>query len=330
MARRVNGGLRIGSGATRGSTGPVNTVPPSISGTVGHGGVLTATPGTWTGSPSITGQWYAGASAISGETGTTYTVDRADGGFFSGLTYRETDSVSGTSADSNALEYDYLVGLGSCAIVHDMAEGVTVVSGGIDAQLDQTANGNAITAATATVRPVYTASDAGFNGQPTGTGDGVDDVLRIASATLGAATIGPGALIAVCKMVVNVNGRTAQCYGTGGTPWRHNESPASRLATTFGGTVVTDSTSFTTRARALISVADGAQLVRYVDGSAIGTPAAYVATLATGLAYTIFSFASPTSYSNMTFAFAAMTRTGLTAAQAADFGQYSRERWGTV
>jgi hypothetical protein len=51
--------------------GPVNTTPPSIAGTPLIGSTLTATAGTWEGSPTITGQWRRDNVAIAGETGTT-------------------------------------------------------------------------------------------------------------------------------------------------------------------------------------------------------------------------------------------------------------------
>ncbi len=67
---------------------PVNTVLPAISGTTVDGGTLTASNGTWTGTPSISFsyQWRrcnaAGASCadIAGATGATYTLVSADAG----------------------------------------------------------------------------------------------------------------------------------------------------------------------------------------------------------------------------------------------------------
>ena len=57
---------------------PVNSVSPVISGTNNIGQVLTATNGTWTGSPTFTYQWYRGASSISGQTASTYTIQYLD------------------------------------------------------------------------------------------------------------------------------------------------------------------------------------------------------------------------------------------------------------
>ena len=59
---------------------PTNTVAPVISGTNNIGQVLTTTDGTWTGTPAPTFayQWFRGATAISGQTATTYTIQSQD------------------------------------------------------------------------------------------------------------------------------------------------------------------------------------------------------------------------------------------------------------
>jgi hypothetical protein len=82
-------GLHLGLGHHRGSSiggspaNAVNTVAPSISGT--RGGTLTATPGTWTGATSVSGQWYADGAAT-GNTTTSFT----DSDTSKSLEYRET------------------------------------------------------------------------------------------------------------------------------------------------------------------------------------------------------------------------------------------------
>ena len=65
---------------------PVNTVAPSISGTLTDGATLTAGKGSWSGTPIVTYgyQWRrcdaagAGCADIAGATGTTYVLTHAD------------------------------------------------------------------------------------------------------------------------------------------------------------------------------------------------------------------------------------------------------------
>ncbi|AWF99561.1 carboxypeptidase regulatory-like domain-containing protein [Clavibacter michiganensis] len=51
---------------------------PTITGTVAVGGVLTAATGSWSPAPAFSYQWSAGSTAISGATGSTYTLGTAD------------------------------------------------------------------------------------------------------------------------------------------------------------------------------------------------------------------------------------------------------------
>jgi hypothetical protein len=68
--------------ATVVSNPPTATVDPSISGTAASGSTLTASEGTWEGSPTITYQWqWAHVSAnIYGATSSTYTISTEDVG----------------------------------------------------------------------------------------------------------------------------------------------------------------------------------------------------------------------------------------------------------
>lgn len=53
---------------------------PTVSGTAAVGSTLTAKPGTWTSSTALTYQWYAGSSAISGATSSTYKLSSGTAG----------------------------------------------------------------------------------------------------------------------------------------------------------------------------------------------------------------------------------------------------------
>jgi hypothetical protein len=89
-------------------TAPVNTVKPTISGAAQQGSTLTASDGTWSGSPTgFARQWQscdssgAACTNIAGATGTTYTVVAADVGHTLRVVVTATNSVGSTSASSN-------------------------------------------------------------------------------------------------------------------------------------------------------------------------------------------------------------------------------------
>lgn len=86
--------------------GPLNTTPPSASGTPQQGQRLGAVPGIWTGTGTVAYayQWYrcdaAGAhcKSVHGATGVGYRLGAADAGALVGLTVKATDSTGTTSA----------------------------------------------------------------------------------------------------------------------------------------------------------------------------------------------------------------------------------------
>ena len=90
------------------ATPPVNTVLPSISGTVQQGQTLTSTTGTWTGTPAPTYayQWQRCDSAgnscagISAATASTYVLVEADGGHTIRVAVTATNSAAGVTATS--------------------------------------------------------------------------------------------------------------------------------------------------------------------------------------------------------------------------------------
>jgi large repetitive protein len=90
------------------ATAPANTVPPSISGTVTVGSTLTASPGTWSGTPAptFTYQWKqcdsagANCSALSSATGSTYAVVAGNVGFTLRVNVTATNSAGSPNLDS--------------------------------------------------------------------------------------------------------------------------------------------------------------------------------------------------------------------------------------
>lgn len=96
----------IGAGIVNGIGAPANTDVPAITGTAQVGQVLTASDGTWTGSPTIARQWKADGDAIAGATAVTYTPVAGDIGKAITVTVTATNSkgsVSSTSAATAAV-----------------------------------------------------------------------------------------------------------------------------------------------------------------------------------------------------------------------------------
>jgi len=86
------------------SGAPVNTALPVISGTVQVGDTLTASTGTWTGSPtSYSYQWNANGTAISGATSSSYTLISSEVGDSITVTVTATNSSGSTKATSNSV-----------------------------------------------------------------------------------------------------------------------------------------------------------------------------------------------------------------------------------
>ena len=85
---------------------PTNLAPPGITGTASVGQTLTETPGSWTGSPSISRQWYLcdssgnNCSPVLGRTGTTFPLTADDAGLTVVVTETATNSGGSASADS--------------------------------------------------------------------------------------------------------------------------------------------------------------------------------------------------------------------------------------
>lgn len=104
---------------TAAGSAPANTVLPAITGTAQEGQVLTASTGTWTGTPAPTyaTQWRRGGVAISGATGATYTLVTADVGAAITVTVTATNASGSASATSTATGTVTAAGGGSPLIV---------------------------------------------------------------------------------------------------------------------------------------------------------------------------------------------------------------------
>jgi hypothetical protein len=160
---------------TSGGVTPANTVPPSITWALTIGSSPTLTPGTWTGSPSLTYSLRRDGVDVVGQTGRTeaqieaYLATASDV-VASGLVVREVDSVSATSADSNSVAY--LPSIDPTAL---MWWDPSSVSGAVSSWVDQIAS-VAATQATGTKQPTASATAIGGS-YPGVTSDGGDSLV---------------------------------------------------------------------------------------------------------------------------------------------------------
>ena len=83
---------------------PVNTVLPTITGTASVGSTLTATNGTWTGTPTptYTREWRRNGNPIAGATGLTYVLANEDAGTTITVRVSATNSAGTVAATSAA------------------------------------------------------------------------------------------------------------------------------------------------------------------------------------------------------------------------------------
>jgi len=89
--------------AGSGAAAPTNTVAPAITGTATEGQTLTASTGTWTGSPSSYAyQWKRGGVSIGGATSSTYLLVTADVGSTITVTVTATNAGGSAAATSAA------------------------------------------------------------------------------------------------------------------------------------------------------------------------------------------------------------------------------------
>ena len=96
---------------------PVNTTPPAITGTAEVGNALSTDNGSWDNSPvSYAYQWLRGGVSITGETASSYTVQRADVAAAISVTVTATNgdgSDSATSSSTSAVPTTLTVETGS-------------------------------------------------------------------------------------------------------------------------------------------------------------------------------------------------------------------------
>lgn len=169
---------------TSGSLAPTALTPPTVAGTPDIGQTMTATPGTYSGTPTptVTGKWQLNGVDIPGATALTFVITLTQslptGGV---LTYFETASNgvgSPATQTSNSFTVFNPMLVATLTSMWDAEDtGKITQSGGIvSTWTSSTPDAIALTQGTAGFRPTYNAT--GFNGRPAVIADGVDDFLR--------------------------------------------------------------------------------------------------------------------------------------------------------
>lgn len=180
---------------TKVAAGTLSVATPTISGTVASGSTLTAKPGAWTSGTAFTYQWFAGGTAISGATNSTYTLGSSQKG--KTISVKVTGSKSGYTSVSKMSNATAKVATASTvSIVGAAAVGVTLeaVAGtwtsGTSFAYQWYADGAAITAATSPSHTV-TSSQRGKQITVTVTGNksGYATVSKTSKATTRVPTV---------------------------------------------------------------------------------------------------------------------------------------------
>jgi Bacterial Ig-like domain (group 3) len=221
------------------AAGPINTAPPTISGTAQQGQVLTAHPGTWTdtaSTPTISDRWDSCAGATctpTGQTGATYTLTTADVGH----TIRIVETATATDGTATATSAATGLVAGNAAppaITGAVQEGlVLLLTKGIwtDSPTSVTDQWQSCSGATCT--PVGTPNSLSYRPAATDVGRMIQ-VLETATNAVGTLTASSTAVGPVLPLSVPVNTAAPTISGTPQqgqtvtlTPGTWTNSPAS-------------------------------------------------------------------------------------------------------
>lgn len=325
-----------------GGVAPTITVAPVLAWTVAHGSSPTITEGTYTGDA---GTWtydlvrLPSTTVLSGASKATveaYTSDRAtDIGYEWKVTGTITNGSGSDADDSNVVEW--YPDAWSPRNLYD-AGTVTLVGSDVDSW-DELIGGRDLIAASAAVRPAYSAS--GFNGgsQPYVEGDGASEYLERGfalndfwSSTTPSPTIGAYTAVVVWSEQSRVNNREILHVSGPST----SSGPRLRQLTASTAQIVNAalsvaSTGPTTPTTAAIEVsADGTNQRIYYNGTIQDTDAttSVLNTLGNSAIFAVFARANGTTPSNGRAAMVIALERVLTSDERADFAAYCGVRWG--
>jgi hypothetical protein len=181
--------------AYKAADGPANTAAPVISGTLVDGSTLSASNGTWTGTPPIAYgyQWQrcdnsgANCANLSGATNATYTLGSGDIGARIRVVVTATNGAGQTSAPSAATGLITGSGSSSPPVTTGLdlwfeAQNESVADGQpMSVWHDKSGFGRDLTAAFPSAAPVF--HTAGLNGRSTVEFDGVRSIMKTYGST---------------------------------------------------------------------------------------------------------------------------------------------------
>ena len=115
---QISIGISVKGAGVSGSSVPVNTLAPALSGSTTLGSLLTTTNGTWDNTPtSYTYQWIRGLSIISGATSSTYTLVEEDSSLAITCAVTATNAAGSSIANSNTITADTYIPFNTVAPV---------------------------------------------------------------------------------------------------------------------------------------------------------------------------------------------------------------------
>jgi hypothetical protein len=181
--------------AYKAADGPVNSTPPTISGTAVEGSTLAASNGTWTGTPPISYgyQWQrcdnGGGNCVNlvGATTSTYLLTSSDIGATIRVVVIATNGAGQTSATSTATALITGSATSSPPVTAGLqlwfnASSETAADGSaLTVWHDRSGNGRDLTAAFPAAAPIF--HSAGLNGKATVEFDGVRSMLKTYGST---------------------------------------------------------------------------------------------------------------------------------------------------
>lgn len=321
----------FGSGSAVPSA-PVNTIAPVASGDLYNTGVLTCSPGTWTGSPypTFAYKWQQNTVDISGATSSTYTANSTTAAGTLRCVVTATNGSGSASANSNNITPFNPNAVSAISGWYDAADTSSITnSSGFASQVnDKSGTGNNATQGTAANRP--STGSVTINGLNALGCDGTNDYLIIPVATLGANQ--PALSIAAVFVPNNTN--TALMLISNNNGSNGGRSQVWNQGQNMGGAAVTriTPTSGSTLLQITRTPANGSNRVSTlkINNEAQLSSAPSTRGAVAGTAAAICSFGTPSGYLNGSIGEIIVAQVQWTDAQSNRIAHYLAGKWGVT